>query len=370
MSDASDPQDLRVQVEGALAAVADPWNGADLKSARVLRECRLDGGVLHVSLALGYPARGLAQGLADPVARALAGVGGAARVAVQIGQQIIPHATQQGTQAVPGIKNLVAVASGKGGVGKSTVATNLALALAAEGAQVGVLDADVYGPSQPVLLGIRGKPRMSDGTDQKIVPMENHGIRCMSIGFLVDPEQPMIWRGPMATQALEQLLRDTAWGELDYLVVDMPPGTGDIQLTLAQRVPVSGAVIVTTPQDLAVADAVKGLKMFQKVKVPVLGLVENMATHVCSHCGHEDAIFGSGGGDRMAEMYDLPLLGRLPLDGAIRAQADSGAPTVVADPDGRTARVYRDIALGVAARLALAGKDWQRKFPKISVVQD
>lgn len=369
MSQSLSPEALRAAVDARLAQVADPWSGLDLKTARVLRECRIEDGCLHVRLVLGYPARGLAQTLAGPVADALAGLEGVSRVAVEIDQQILAHSTQQGTQAIAGVKNLLAVASGKGGVGKSTVAANLALALAAEGASVGILDADIYGPSQGVLLGIHGKPRMVEG-EQKITAMENHGIKCMSIGFLVGADAPMVWRGPMATQALEQLMRDTAWGELDYLVVDLPPGTGDIQLTLAQRVPVSGAIVVTTPQDLSVADAVKGLKMFEKVKIPVLGLVENMGTHVCSHCGHEEAIFGTGGGERMAQTHNVPLLGRLPLDGAIRAHADSGRPSVVADPDGAPARAYRTIALTAAARLTRSGKDYQRKFPKITVVND
>ena len=259
----------------------------------------------------------------------------------------------------------MAVASGKGGVGKSTTAVNLALALAAEGATVGMLDADIYGPSQPIMLGITGRPSSRDGMSME--PMEGHGIQAMSVGFLIEADTPMVWRGPMVTQALEQLLTETKWRDLDYLVVDLPPGTGDIQLTLAQKIPVAGAVVVTTPQDVATLDARKALKMFEKVNVPVLGLIENMAVHVCSNCGHAEHIFGEGGAARMAERYDVPLLGSLPLDIRIREQADSGKPTVVADPDGPVAAIYRDIARKVAARIARAAEDRTAIFPKIVI---
>jgi len=292
---------------------------------------------------------------------------GIERAHVQVKSVILSHAVQRNLTPLPGIKNVIAVASGKGGVGKSTVAVNLALALAADGAQVGILDADIYGPSQPRMLGLAGRPSSKDG--KHIEPMIGHGVKCMSIGFLVDAEQPMVWRGPMVTQALVQLIRDTLWGELDYLIVDMPPGTGDIQLTLSQQVPVSGAVIVTTPQEIALLDARKGLKMFQKVEVAILGVVENMSTHVCSHCGHEEHIFGSGGGEQLAAQYQVPFLGSLPLDLSIREQTDAGNPTVAAEPRGTIADRYREIARRAAAKLALAGKDYAGAFPKI-VVED
>ena len=272
---------------------------------------------------------------------------------------------QQGVKLLPGVKNIIAVASGKGGVGKSTTAVNLALALAAEGASVGMLDADIYGPSQPMMLGISGRPESQDG--KRLEPMTGHGIQAMSIGFMIDVDTPMVWRGPMVTQALEQLLRETNWQELDYLVVDMPPGTGDIHLTLAQKIPVTGAVIVTTPQDIALLDARKGLKMFEKVGIPILGIVENMAMHVCSKCGTIEHIFGEGGGERMAKEYDVDYLGGLPLDIRIREQADSGCPTVVADPDGALAGSYREIARRIAVKIADKARDMTSRFPSIVV---
>jgi ATP-binding protein involved in chromosome partitioning len=266
------------------------------------------------------------------------------------------------------VSNVIAIASGKGGVGKSTTAANLALALHRDGASVGVLDADIYGPSQPLMLGLTGqRPTSEDG--KTMLPLVAHGLQVMSMGFLIDPDQPMVWRGPMVTQALNQLLQQTRWSALDYLIVDMPPGTGDIQLTLSQRVPVSGAVIVTTPQDIALLDARKGLQMFRKVSVPVLGIVENMSTHICSNCGHAEAIFGSGGGERMARDFDVELLGRLPLELAIREQTDSGSPTVVAAPDSPAAQAYLQTARRMAARLAMQGRDYSRRFPNI-VVED
>jgi len=286
-------------------------------------------------------------------------------VSVNVQMKIVSHAVQRGVKLVPGIKNIIAIASGKGGVGKSTTAVNLALGLAAEGASVGILDADIYGPSQPIMLGIRGRPESRDG--KSLEPMEGHGIQAMSIGFLIDPDTPMVWRGPMVTQALEQLLNETKWRDIDYLVVDLPPGTGDIQLTLAQRVPVTGAVIVTTPQDIALIDARKGLKMFEKVGIPILGVVENMSLHICSNCGHEERIFGSGGGERLGKDYDVELLGALPLDIAIREQADSGKPTMVADPDGRIAGIYRSIARRVAVKIADKAQDHSAAFAKIVI---
>jgi ATP-binding protein involved in chromosome partitioning len=284
---------------------------------------------------------------------------------VNITTKVTTHAVQRGVQLMPNVKNIVAVASGKGGVGKSTTAANLALALAAEGARVGVLDADIYGPSQPMMLGIDGRPESADG--KTMDPMENHGIQVMSIGFLINQEEAMIWRGPMATQALEQLLRQTNWDDLDYLIVDMPPGTGDIQLTLSQRVPMTGAVIVTTPQDIALIDAKKAVTMFEKVGVPILGIVENMAVHVCSNCGHAEHIFGEGGGKRYAAERGIDYLGALPLDINIRVQADSGKPTVVADPDGEAAGIYKSVARQMALKIAAKAKDFSAKFPTITV---
>ncbi|MDH5378184.1 MAG: iron-sulfur cluster carrier protein ApbC, partial [Gammaproteobacteria bacterium] len=284
---------------------------------------------------------------------------------IDLSSKVAVHSVQQGIKPIKGIKNIIAVASGKGGVGKSTTSVNLALALAAEGATVGILDADIYGPSQPRMLGISDKPESKDGKTME--PLEAHGIQAMSIGFLIDEETPMIWRGPMVTQALEQMLQETNWRELDYLVIDLPPGTGDIQLTLSQRIPVSGAVIVTTPQDIALLDARKALKMFEKVNVPVFGIIENMSIHICSKCGHEEHIFGSGGGERMAQDYDVELLGALPLDLSIREQADSGTPTVVAQADSRISQIYREIARRLAAKLSQRGVDYSKKFPSIVI---
>jgi len=286
-------------------------------------------------------------------------------VDITIGWKIQSHSVQKSLKPLENIKNVIAVASGKGGVGKSTTAVNLALALSAEGATVGILDADIYGPSQPRMLGVSGQPESSDG--KSLEPMQGHGIQAMSIGFLIDEETPMIWRGPMVTQALEQLLNDTRWRDLDYLVVDLPPGTGDVQLTLAQKIPVSGAVIVTTPQDIALLDARKGLKMFEKVEVPVLGIVENMSVHICSQCGHEEPIFGTGGGERMAQENDVELLGKLPLDMSIREQVDGGEPTVISSPDSRVSEIYKEIARKTAAKLAAQSKDYAAKFPKIVI---
>jgi ATP-binding protein involved in chromosome partitioning len=294
--------------------------------------------------------------------RALPGV---ESVEVNISSKIVAHSVQKALKPIDNIKNIIAVASGKGGVGKSTTAVNLALALAEEGAKVGILDADIYGPSQPRMLGINGKPDSKDG--KTLEPMQGYGMQAMSIGFLIDEETPMIWRGPMVTQALEQLLNDTNWDSLDYLVVDLPPGTGDTQLTLAQKVPVSGAIIVTTPQDIALLDARKGLKMFEKVEVPVLGIVENMSIHICSNCGHEEHIFGKGGGSSMAEQYKVDLLGALPLDIRIREETDGGKPTVVAEPESRISQIYREIARKTAAKLSLQAKDYAAKFPNIVI---
>jgi ATP-binding protein involved in chromosome partitioning len=349
----------------ALKSVVDPNTDKDLVSTRQLKNLKLEGGDVSFDIELGYPAKSQIAALRKALIGAARGVAGVENVSVNLSSKIIAHAVQRGVQLLPTIKNVVAVASGKGGVGKSTTAANLALALAAEGARVGILDADIYGPSQPTMMGIEGRPQSADGKTME--PMENFGVQVMSIGFLVDTDNPMIWRGPMATQALEQLLRQTNWGELDYLIVDMPPGTGDIQLTLSQRVPLTGAVIVTTPQDIALLDAKKGLKMFEKVGVPILGIVENMAVHVCSNCGHVEHIFGADGGKKMAAEYGVDYLGALPLDLAIREQADAGRPTVVSDADGEIASIYKTVARQVAVKIAAKAKDFSTKFPTISI---
>ncbi|MBI3897757.1 MAG: iron-sulfur cluster carrier protein ApbC [Gammaproteobacteria bacterium] len=352
-------------VETALKQVLDPYLDQDLVTAKVVKKITVAGDKVTVDLLLGYPAQGSKDALAATVRTQVAALPGVVDVAVNVDWRVDQHSVQRGVKPLPGIKNIIAVASGKGGVGKSTVSVNLALALVIEGAKVGILDADIYGPSQPRMLGVKRKPESKDG--KSLEPIEAYGLKSMSIGYLIDDETPMIWRGPMVTQALEQLLKETNWGELDYLIIDLPPGTGDTQLTLAQKVPVSGAVIVTTPQDIALLDARKGLKMFEKVNVPVLGVVENMSTHICSKCGHEEHIFGEGGGQRMADENQVSLLGQLPLDIRIRAETDSGKPTVVAEPDSKIALLYRDIARRVGARLALQKKDFSNKFPNIVI---
>ncbi len=349
----------------ALKTVVDPNTGKDFVGTRQLRNLQVEGGDVAFEVELGYPAKSQIPALRAALIAAARSVPGVANVSVQMASRIIAHAAQRGVQLLPKVKNIVAVASGKGGVGKSTTAVNLALALAAEGASVGILDADIYGPSQPMMMGIEGRPESADG--QTMEPLENYGVQVMSIGFLVDADNPMIWRGPMATQALEQLLRQTNWRELDYLIVDMPPGTGDIQLTLSQRVPLTGAVIVTTPQDIALLDARKGLKMFEKVGVPILGIVENMAVHVCPNCGHAEHIFGADGGKRMAAEYGVDYLGALPLNLSIREQTDGGRPSVVADPDGEIAAIYKAVARQVAVKIAAKAKDFSTKFPTISI---
>ena len=349
----------------ALSSVLDPHTGKDYVSSRALRNLQISGGDVAFDVELGYPAKSLVPELRRLLVAAAKGVAGVDNVSVNISTKVVAHAVQRGVQLLPQVKNIIAVASGKGGVGKSTTAANLALALAAEGASVGVLDADIYGPSQPMMLGINRRPESDDGKTME--PLENYGVQVMSIGFLVDQDEAMIWRGPMATQALEQLLRQTNWKELDYLIIDMPPGTGDIQLTLSQKVPMTGAVIVTTPQDIALLDAKKGIKMFEKVGVPILGIVENMAVHVCSNCGQVEHIFGADGGKKMAAEYNMDYLGALPLDMSIRLQADSGKPTVVADPDGEVAQIYKKVARDVAVKIAQQAKDFSSKFPTISI---
>ncbi|MGZ8154183.1 MAG: iron-sulfur cluster carrier protein ApbC [Burkholderiales bacterium] len=353
------------QVLDALKELTDPNTRKDYVSSKSARNVKVEGDTVSVDIVLGYPAKTQLEPIRREVVARLKAIPGVSAVNANVSMKIVSHAVQRGVKLVPGVRNIIAVASGKGGVGKSTTAVNLALALAAEGATVGVLDADIYGPSQPMMLGITGRPQSVDG--KKLEPMEGHGLQAMSIGFLIDIETPMVWRGPMVTQALEQLLNETSWRDVDYLVVDLPPGTGDIQLTLAQRVPVTGAVIVTTPQDIALIDARKGLKMFEKVDIPILGIVENMSLHICNNCGHEERIFGTGGGERMGKDYNVELLGALPLDIKIREQADSGMPTVVADPGGRSADIYRQIARRVAVKIAEKQQDHSAAFPKIVV---
>ncbi|HZR03296.1 MAG TPA: iron-sulfur cluster carrier protein ApbC [Burkholderiales bacterium] len=354
------------QVQDILKSTVDPTTGKDYVSGKAVKSVKLSGNDVQVEVVLGYPARSVLAAVSKQIEEALRVLPGVGTVSVNTTFKIAAHTVQGAVKLIPGVRNIVAVASGKGGVGKSTVAVNLALALGAEGARVGILDADIYGPSQPLMLGLQGqRPQSVDG--KTLEPMQAHGLQAMSIGFLVDMDQPMVWRGPMVTQALEQLLRDTRWNDLDFLVVDMPPGTGDIQLTLAQKVPVTGAVIVTTPQDIALLDARKGLKMFEKVNIPILGVVENMATHVCSNCGHEEHVFGAGGGERMAKEYGVTLLGSLPLDIRIREQTDSGKPTVVADPHTKVAETYRAIARKVAVKIAEKAQDFSAAFPKIVI---
>ncbi len=352
----------------ALRLVIDPNTGKDFVSTKCIKNLAVTDGDVTFDVELGYPAKSQIAGFRKALIAAAKGVAGVSNVSVNISTRIVAHAVQRGVQLLPRVKNIVAVASGKGGVGKSTTAVNLALALAAEGASVGLLDADIYGPSIPMMLGIDGRPESEDG--QTMEPLENYGVQVMSIGFLVAQDEAMIWRGPMATQALEQMLRQTNWKELDYLIVDLPPGTGDIQLTLSQRVPMTGAVIVTTPQDIALLDAKKGIKMFEKVGVPILGIVENMAVHVCSNCGQVEHIFGADGGKKMAADYNMSYLGALPLDMQIRLQADSGKPTVVADPDGEVAAIYKAVARQVAVTIAAKNKDFSNKFPSIKISKD
>ena len=353
------------QIESAIKEYIDPYLEKDLVTAGAIKDTVIDGDKVKLKVVLGFPAYGYVDKLTEQLKSRIENLDGVASVEIEVSWEIASHSVQGGMNPLEGIKNVIAVASGKGGVGKSTTAVNLALALQQEGARVGVLDADIYGPSVPRMLGIHGKPESTDG--KSLEPMGGHGLQAMSIGFMIDEETPMIWRGPMVTQALEQLLRDTRWKSLDYLVIDLPPGTGDVQLTLAQKVPVSGAVIVTTPQDIALLDARKGLKMFEKVEVPVLGVVENMSIHICSQCGHAEHIFGQGGGEKMCDQYNVDFLGSLPLDIHIRENADGGHPSVADDPNSKASEIYRDIARRTAAKLSLKAKDYTAKFPNIVI---
>ena len=354
----------RAQIAAILGGIEDPYTRQDLRSAGAIKTIDADNSRVAIQIELGYPAAGYKETLARQIGAALAGQGIAAG-AIDIACKIGSHSVQRGVQRLAAVKNTIAIASGKGGVGKSTTAVNLALALAAEGATAGILDADIYGPSQPRMLGLAGQPDSADG--KTVEPKVNYGVQSMSIGYLIEEDTPMIWRGPMVTRALEQLLNDTRWRALDYLIIDLPPGTGDIQLTLCQKIPVSGAVIVTTPQDIALLDAKKALKMFEKVQVPVLGVIENMSTHICSRCGYEEPVFGMGGGAEMARRYEVALLGQLPLDISIREGADNGRPTVAAEPESVIAMNYREIARRAAGRLAVEARDYSAKFPKIVI---
>lgn len=355
-------------VKEALTGVIDPNTGKDLVSSRSAKNIQINGNNVIFDVELGYPAKSQIDGIRKASIAAVRTIDGMGSVTANVYSKIVAHSAQRGVKLLANVKNIIAVASGKGGVGKSTTSVNLALALAAEGAQVGILDADIYGPSQPMMMGISGRPETMDGKTME--PMENYGLQVSSIGFMIDPDEPMVWRGPIVTQALTQLLEQTNWRDLDYLIVDMPPGTGDIQLTMSQKVPVTGAVIVTTPQDIALLDARKGLKMFEKVGIPILGIVENMSTHICSNCGHAEAIFGEGGGEKMCGEYGVDFLGALPLTMSIRQQADSGKPTVVADPDGPISVIYKQIARKIAIKVAEKAKDMSSKFPTIVVKND
>lgn len=338
----------------------------ELTSTVWLQGIQIDKTRVTVQLKFGFPLEiALQNAAATEIQQHLAQLLGVEHLRAVIQCQVRAHLVQSGVPALPGVKNVIAIASGKGGVGKSTTAVNLALALQQQGARVGLLDADIYGPNQPHMLGAQGRPEIRE--NKTIMPLLAHGLQTMSIGYLVDEATPMVWRGPMISAALQQLVRDTVWDNLDYLIVDLPPGTGDIQLTLAKKVPVTAVVMVTTPQDVALLDVRKGLEMFRKVDVPVLGIIENMSTHVCSHCGHTEPLFGEGGGRKLAATSQVLLLGQLPLAMQIRQDVDGGQPTVVADPRGVIANQYRDIAIRIAAHLSLQKLNYAPKFPKIVV---
>ena len=352
-------------IQNALKTIVDPNTGQDLISSKSAKNIKVDGADVSLDVVLGYPAKSQIDPIRKLVIGTLKAIPGIGNISANVTMSIVAHAVQRGVKLLPNVKNIIAVSSGKGGVGKSTTAVNLALALAAEGANVGILDADIYGPSQPMMLGVTGRPETI--VENTLEPLRGHGLQVMSIGFLIDADNPMIWRGPMATSAMEQLLMQTNWQDLDYLVVDMPPGTGDIQLTLSQKVPVTGAIVVTTPQDIALLDAKKGLKMFEKVGIPILGIVENMSIYVCPNCNHQEHIFGHGGGQRMCDEYGVKFLGELPLNLSIREQADSGKPTVVAEPDSAISAIYKEIARKIAIQVAVMSKDMTSKFPNIVV---
>lgn len=355
----------QAQIETILATIQDPHLDTDLISAKAVKRIDIDGSKVKIAITLGYPADTFKQSFADEIAAKVKTTEGIDHVEAVVDWKVISHAVQKNLKSLPGVKNIIAVASGKGGVGKSTTSVNLALALTAEGARVGLLDADIYGPSQPRMMNLSGAKLEQQGDGVK--PVVNYGVQTMSIGYMIDEDTPMIWRGPMVTQALNQMLRETQWDDLDYLIIDLPPGTGDTQLTLSQKIPVSGAVIVTTPQDIALLDARKGLKMFEKVEVSVLGIIENMSTHICSNCGHEEHIFGAGGGQAMSDDYNVALLGSLPLDISIREHVDSGHPTVVANPDSKIAATYREIARRTSAKLGQQAKNYKSMFPNIVI---
>ncbi|MAL98918.1 iron-sulfur cluster carrier protein ApbC [Hydrocarboniclastica marina] len=360
----------RNAIEAAIRTYQDPYLHQDLLSLDAVKRLDIDGSTVTVDVELGYPCEGILGGMKQVLTTVIENVPGVETVNVSARQKIRTHQAQGELQSLGNVRNIVAVASGKGGVGKSTTAVNLALALAKEGARTGILDADIYGPSVGMMLGIPENTRPQTKQDKYFVPVEAHGVQAMSMAFLVTDKTPMVWRGPMVSGALQQLLNQTLWDDLDYLVVDMPPGTGDIQLTLAQKVPVTGAVIVTTPQDIALLDCKKGIEMFRKVDIPVLGVVENMSTHICSNCGHHEALFGTGGGERVANEYGTELLGQLPLHMTIREQTDSGRPTVINEPDSEVAMLYRDIARRVGASLSRRDRNLHAPIPSISISDD
>ncbi len=357
---------MQEKILQCLKEVIDPNTGTNLVASKAVKKAEVVDGKANIQIELDYPAKSQMPIIGKLVTDKLKENG--IKGDVTITQNIIAHQVQRGVKVFPNVRNIIAVSSGKGGVGKSTVSANIALALQAEGARVGLLDADIYGPSQPTMLGITGTPTSFDG--KTLEPLDGHGLQVASIGVMIDPDQPMIWRGPMAVGALQQLLKQTNWKDLDYLIVDMPPGTGDIQLSLSQEVPLTGAVIVTTPQDIALMDAKKGLVMFEKVNVPILGIIENMATHICSNCGFEEHIFGEGGAKKMAEKYGVDLLGEIPLDINIRLSMDSGEPIVAADPDSRISQIYKEIARKIGVAVSKRNKDYSAKMPSIKVSAD